>query len=249
MEVHAHTHTPRKKWTHYFWEFLMLFLAVFCGFMAENIREHQIERKREKQYIQSLLQDLKQDTTFLNFALGLHDKGCKMIDTLILLLKSKDRNQSAGKIYFLARSIPFNDIPIVILDKTFDQLKSSGTLRLIHNVSILDSISAYYGFYKFMSQAALPMEARNRQELFLGLEKLFDMKVFQDMAHSENPLVPEFPLSEPTLLSNDEGIINSVCARYHFMYSTRKVIQNETKRLNAAAKRLIMLLKKEYHLN
>ena len=30
MEVHAHTHTPRKKWTHYFWEFLMLFLAVFC---------------------------------------------------------------------------------------------------------------------------------------------------------------------------------------------------------------------------
>jgi hypothetical protein len=28
MEVHAHTHTERKKWTHYFWEFLMLFLAV-----------------------------------------------------------------------------------------------------------------------------------------------------------------------------------------------------------------------------
>ena len=29
MEVHHHTHTPRKKWTHYFWEFLMLFLAVY----------------------------------------------------------------------------------------------------------------------------------------------------------------------------------------------------------------------------
>jgi len=40
MEVHAHSHTVpiaigRKKWTHYFWEFLMLFLAVFCGFLAE----------------------------------------------------------------------------------------------------------------------------------------------------------------------------------------------------------------------
>ena len=41
MEVHAHTHTPpasggtgRKKWTHYFWEFLMLFLAVF--FMVQR---------------------------------------------------------------------------------------------------------------------------------------------------------------------------------------------------------------------
>jgi hypothetical protein len=30
MEVHAHAHTARKKWTHYLWEFLMLFLAVFC---------------------------------------------------------------------------------------------------------------------------------------------------------------------------------------------------------------------------
>ena len=29
MEVHARTHTERKKITHYIWEFLMLFLAVF----------------------------------------------------------------------------------------------------------------------------------------------------------------------------------------------------------------------------
>ena len=55
MEVHAHTHTERKKWTHYLWEFLMLFLAVFCGFLAENQREHYIEHQREKQYMRSLL--------------------------------------------------------------------------------------------------------------------------------------------------------------------------------------------------
>ena len=29
MEVHHHAHTARKKWTHYFWKSLMLFLAVF----------------------------------------------------------------------------------------------------------------------------------------------------------------------------------------------------------------------------
>ena len=55
MEVHAHTHTARKKWTHYLWEFLMLFLAVFCGFLAENIREHAVERHREKQFIESFI--------------------------------------------------------------------------------------------------------------------------------------------------------------------------------------------------
>ena len=36
MEVHSHTHTPRKKWTHYFWEFFMLFLAVTLGFFVEK---------------------------------------------------------------------------------------------------------------------------------------------------------------------------------------------------------------------
>ena len=59
MEVHAHTHNPRKKWTHYFWEFLMLFLAVFCGFLAEYQLEHKIEKERGKEYIRSFYDDLK----------------------------------------------------------------------------------------------------------------------------------------------------------------------------------------------
>ena len=58
MELHAHTHTPRKKWTHYFWEFLMLFLAVFCGFLAEYQLDHKIERDREKKFIQTFIEDL-----------------------------------------------------------------------------------------------------------------------------------------------------------------------------------------------
>lgn len=37
MEVHHHAHHEhgKKNWKSYFWEFLMLFLAVFCGFLAE----------------------------------------------------------------------------------------------------------------------------------------------------------------------------------------------------------------------
>ena len=38
METHAHDlhKVPGHGWKHYFWEFLMLFLAVFCGFLAEK---------------------------------------------------------------------------------------------------------------------------------------------------------------------------------------------------------------------
>jgi hypothetical protein len=64
MEVHPHILTPRKKWIHYFWEFLMLFLAVFCGFLAENLREHSVEHQREKQYVQSLVSEPLCNTSF-----------------------------------------------------------------------------------------------------------------------------------------------------------------------------------------
>jgi len=78
MEVHAHAHsspdkggTARKKWTHYFWEFLMLFLAVFCGFLAEYQLEHKIEKDREKQYIRSFEEDLDNDILDLDGQISL----------------------------------------------------------------------------------------------------------------------------------------------------------------------------------
>ena len=46
METHApHVHhASGKKFSQYFYEFLMLFLAVFFGFLAEYFLEHQIEK-------------------------------------------------------------------------------------------------------------------------------------------------------------------------------------------------------------
>src|SRR5690242_16162052 len=78
MEVHHHAHSGssghRRKWTHYFWEFLMLFLAVFCGFLAENLREHKVEKERGKQYVISLYQDLKTDTSNFSKLIGIDRK-------------------------------------------------------------------------------------------------------------------------------------------------------------------------------
>jgi hypothetical protein len=72
MEVHHHSHPApgetdrsRKKWTHYFWEFLMLFLAVFCGFLAEYQLEHKIERDRAKELAASFYDELKSDSAAL----------------------------------------------------------------------------------------------------------------------------------------------------------------------------------------
>ncbi|MFZ1262523.1 MAG: hypothetical protein WAT34_03360, partial [Chitinophagaceae bacterium] len=105
MEVHNHTHTPLKKWTHYFWEFFMLFLAVTLGFLVENKREHIVEHKREKEYVNSMLEDLKKDTANFSRTIKINARACNSIDTLISLLKRKDRKLFAREIYYLARFI------------------------------------------------------------------------------------------------------------------------------------------------
>src|SRR6478609_1394706 len=88
MEVHHHSHSERKKWQHYLWEFLMLFLAVFCGFLAENFREHQVERQREREYMRSLVKDLQRDTAFLNTGFPRKEERVRAIDSVFLYFET-----------------------------------------------------------------------------------------------------------------------------------------------------------------
>ena len=142
MEVHAHSHTPRKNWTHYFWEFLMLFLAVIAGFYAENIREHKVEHKRGKEYLKSFLTDLKTDTANYSNLLRLYKLKLEALEhsyeCYTLIRNGGDFNPCLWKI--LEQTFSFPDM--ITEDRTLLQLKSSGALRLISKQDS-DSITKY----------------------------------------------------------------------------------------------------------
>ena len=152
MEVHAHTHTPRKKWTHYLWEFLMLFLAVFCGFLAEYQLEHKIEKEKGMQYISSFYEDLKTDTS--NFEKLILEYKIKMqvlesrgecFDTIGHNIKLTDCLQK-----LFNNSSHFPDM--VYTDRTLQQLKNSGGLRLLSTADA-DSILLYDNMLKLYTRA------------------------------------------------------------------------------------------------
>ena len=248
MEVHAHTHTPRKKWTHYFWEFFMLFLAVTLGFFVENQREHYIEHKREVEYVRSMVEDLKEDTVTFTRLVRINLIASEKIDTLITLLKGNERNNSVRKIYYLARTIPLSDADLVIQNKTFEQLKGSGGLRLIRNPSTQNKIGAYYQNNKFIETGFIPMQFQNRRDLFMAFDELFDAAVFQKIMQSPGDIHTTLPDSSFKLLSIDPRVINRICTRYHIMYSTKKVTSTNAKYLINEATSLINYLRDEYHL-
>ena len=144
MEVHHHAHTERKKWRHYLWEFLMLFLAVFCGFLAEYQLEHKIERDREKQYIQSLFEDLKENDKTIGKELIAHQARIEMMDSMINMLNHPERiHGNEGLLYYLARISPrLRTLPVNT--RTFEQLKNSGSFRLIRKIETSNRIMADY---------------------------------------------------------------------------------------------------------
>src|SRR5215203_274247 len=114
MEVHHHPHTSdpdshrgRKKWTHYFWEFLMLFLAVSLGFYAENLREGILHRKEVKTHMNSLVTDLETDIALFDSVIDRNTYSSEMADSLIEILHSDITNTSAA--YFTARSVTANN--------------------------------------------------------------------------------------------------------------------------------------------
>jgi hypothetical protein len=136
MEVHAHTHTARKKWTHYLWEFFMLFLAVFCGFLAEYNLEHLIEKRKEKQIISALYADLKKDTTNLNDIiyryLPEHSAWEDSAEAFITFLPVKENERKIALALVNATNWNFYSPPQVSLEI----LKSSGTFNLIEEEDI-----------------------------------------------------------------------------------------------------------------
>lgn len=144
MEVHHPHHlTHKKKWSEYFLEFLMLFLAVFLGFVAENIREGYIERHREHQYIEGLVQNLKTDTAAIEQAVAANLIKERAWDSLIRL-SDKDLKEKQNVALFYKYFTQAATIPVFrTTDAAIVQLKSSGNLRLIGNKEIADSILGY----------------------------------------------------------------------------------------------------------
>jgi hypothetical protein len=142
MDVHHHAHHHgKKKWTDYMFEFFMLFLAVFCGFLAEYQLEHIIEHKRETQYIRSMIEDLRTDTAKLNSNISRYDKMKLKHDTMLLSIGSLKQGFNG---WFYKNLNVIKGYPdFIYTDGTIQQLKNAGGLRLIRKTNVVDSIMSY----------------------------------------------------------------------------------------------------------
>jgi hypothetical protein len=257
MEVHHHAHDPatphhKKNWKSYFWEFLMLFLAVFCGFLAEYQLELTVERHREKEYAALLIQDLKNDTINTNETIEQVKKVLASIDSISsIVYKGVSGNKVSGSFYYHSQIGAFS--PIMIWnDATLIQLTQSGNLRYFRNHKLVNKLSAYYSMQSYVR--SLNIGDRDRRDVSLAIRSRIlnnhYFKYYSKVKPTDSLPIPDsLMINMIPIQSNDPQLLNE----YANSYENRRgiinlILTNTYPKAISNARELILLLKKEYQL-
>jgi len=252
MEVHAHTHTARKKWTHYFWEFLMLFLAVFCGFLAEYQLEHKIEKDRERQFIKQLYRDIKFDTTSLKAVIQNRKRRASLLDSLSILLASGNSGNQSSNLYYLGRyATRFYDVRFIPNDGTLQQLKNAGNMRLIRRSSSAEAIIKYDVELRNVL-ALFEQESTGREEYMRIASGIFDGSVLDSIVSMDIENLSTYgqirrPGGHPPFNADKEKLFQ---LRYmlHYLKGNNALNLKVNLELLKKAESLLTFLKNDYQL-
>lgn len=225
----------------------MLFLAVFCGFLAEYQLEHLIEHNREKQYMKTLVDDLNKDTVSLEESIQFWSRLAENIDSTRPLLRSTVTEENREMIYgMVALLIDFNDF--IYSDRTIEQLRNSGNFRLIRKNNIADSLISYDSFIRVQ----LKEQESTLLKLLLNLLSLQNELFDSDLVQAKFQELKK----DPSFIRRDSNypIVNhpeKLFKYYNDLFTYRVGIRyliNSEKGLKDWASKLLGLVKKEYHL-
>lgn len=255
METHAHElhKAPGHGFKHYFFEFFMLFLAVTLGYFVENIHEHYLNKEIEKQSIQSIVAALETDTTQLENIIQANEKVIRHLDSLVQL-RHADLSIEENKRSFLKHAIVgfSEDWYFISNDAAFQQLKSSGTLRLISNQNIVDSIFKYESNNKLLTRQQEDCyftfkESSADYKKAIGLFFYRDTSVVKYSLGYGNSDI-EIKNADAILINPDKEIVNILFGDAAWIAAPTEAYIHLMQDQLAYGKILIAFLKKEYNL-
>jgi hypothetical protein len=246
MEVHHHPHVEKKGFKEYFLEFLMIFLAVSLGFIAENFREHIVERKHEREFMVSLLRDLGNDTADIARVYRSTSQSIARADSMIAMFRAADFGNTSGTLYFLGRQMGLRNL-WRSNDGTIQQLAYAGGIRLLQYKKVIDSIQGYIRSVRELA-ALQALEDTEIEEYRKMMKEVFDAFTFDDLIKRDSFLRYIRPATNPELFSTDRKSINGLALEASVVKGNRIRQLEVMNRLNGKATALIGLIRREYDL-
>jgi len=245
MEVHHHPEVEKKGFKEYLLEGLMIFIAVMMGFFAESLREHIADGEKEKQYVLSMINDLKDDKGKLAAHIKEQQLSRDMLDSLIFILDDPANiSRHGNELYYFGRLGP--RFPTLLLNmRTYEQLKNSGNFRLISKVEVSNAIMAYYEKIPYLRQ----IENIYTEE-FASYKKVavnvFEPTIFKRQESADGGVTRS--TENPPLQKNAGGFIKELAIDAIYMNGSREQIIANDEALMKSADELLSHLQKAYRL-
>jgi hypothetical protein len=215
----------------------MLFLAVFCGFLAEYQLEHKIEKDRGNQYIRSFFQDLKYDTSHLTEVMNSYkDKAenlstiSKCYDSVLANLPCKD---CLSKIFKDSRGF----FELRTSDRTMQQLKNAGGLRLLKSADA-DSVIVYDNLIRGYKVDETTTFQQTQTALRSISDELFNYAVVKDGEFTSGDI----------LITSDKLIINKFFNTLNRYVKYAALYIKKLEKLKSEAVNIMDYFNKKYHI-
>ncbi len=229
-----------KKWRHYFYEFFMLFLAISLGFYVDNLREHYLENKREKQYMRMLLEDLRTDIHVLDSNITFRQTREDKLQKLISLMGEKDLQKNASLIYYLLDSTDGYET-FTRDDRTIQQLKGAGGMRMIRNDKVTAAIIDYDGYLVTEIDWNNRTEANRIDNYKQSRFKLFNVQLLNRLINGDSAISFSFLPYTPASINEISGAIFQVMR-------ISSTCRDNAKIAKAKAQYLMDVVRNEYHI-
>ena len=218
----------------------MLFLAVFCGFLAENGREHLVEHQREEKYARQLLADLRADSVFLL-------RISRALDTMIIDYKKFEavmNSPSPTNYDILSAYIKMLSLfSMRATATTYSEMKSSGSFRYMQNEELTNQIKKYYEgnleYLKTNEDLSADLFKTQIQPFAINHFRMADFDNVNGTLLTTTPVFLNRNKESELQFMNILNLYNAGIVMYN-----ERAVKPSVNRVN----KIIELLKKEYHL-
>ena len=247
-QQHLDQFSPKKKWYVYFIDFIMLFVAVTLGFLAENVRDQQTDKNREISYLKNVHEDLLVDINKFELVISSNNLRLLMLDSLHMEINKA--SPDLPSLYYYIRNLA--------LRTTFesshlglDQIKASGGFRLIQNAKIIAGIQDY----ERRLNSAMKLEeirertleqARFKMAVVFDAGTLYQMTKNQSMFKGEKTVRFKRPAYAAPFVVGDRETFNELINFINLGLNTNIHLNDSFNELKSIAKALDAAIIEEY---
>jgi hypothetical protein len=248
MEQQLDHFSPKKKWYVYLIDFIMLFVAVTLGFLAENLRDQQTDKNREISYLKNVHEDLLVDINRFEFVMSANNWRLLMLDSLHMEINKV--SPDLPSLYYYIRNLAVRTT-FESSHLGLDQIKASGGFRLIQNAKIIAGIQDY----ERRLNSAMKLEeirertleqARFKMAVVFDAGTLYQMTKNQSMFKGEKTVRYKRPAHAAPFVVGDRETFNELINFVNLGLNTNIHLNDSFNELKSIAKALDAEIMEEY---